>query len=282
MSVRRLDKKVIITVAPTGSWPTKKMNPNLPITPIEIAKEVKRSYDSGATIAHIHARDISTGEPTTDFSTYLKIIEQIKKYCPHIIINISTGSGAAKKNYNEEERILPVRKTRPEIASLNCGTMNMAENVFINSVNTIKKYARVMQENKVKPEFEVFDLSMINTVNNVLINNNLVRSPYMYSLVLGVEGGIPASIKNIVYMVDALPSNAIWQVIARGRNQIPLGTAGIIMGGNIRVGFEDNIYIKHGMLAQSNAQLVDKICDIIKELGYRVATVQDARDLLGL
>jgi 3-keto-5-aminohexanoate cleavage enzyme len=279
---KKLDiaKKVIITVAPVGSWPTKDMNPNLPVTPEEIAAEVRRASDAGASVAHIHARDPDTQKPTSDPSIYKTICQAIRDSCPGIVIQISTGTGSAILNLAPEERIRSIEALRPELASLNAGSMNMNRSVFINSAETIEQYARKMVELQIKPEFEVYDLSMISNVEELIRKPNIVPDPHAYGLVMGVRGGIPATVKNLVYMVDALPDDCIWQVIATGRNQIPLGAAGVIMGGGMRVGFEDNIYLRRGVLARSNAELVETAVAVIERLGRQVADCEDARRML--
>lgn len=275
-------RKAIITVAPVGSWTTREMNPNLPVSPEEIAAEVCRSYDAGAAIAHIHARDAMSHKPTADPLTYREICNAIKDSCPDIIIQLSTGTGAAKLALAPEQRIEHVKMLRPELASLNVGSLNMHRSVFINSPETIEEFARTMAELRVKPEFEVYDSGMINNVEQLIRKPGIFPEPHAYGLVLGVMGGIPATVKNLVHMVDSLPDHCIWQVIAIGRHQIPLGAVGLVMGGGIRVGFEDNIYLRQGVLAQSNAQLVEKAADLVVDLGRKVASPEDARQILQL
>lgn len=273
-------QKVIITVAPVGSFPTKKDNPNLPITPEEIAAEVYRSFNAGASVVHLHARDLETQEPTADPSIYRAIVESIRQKCPEIIIQLSTGTGAVNRGFSPQERIRHVQEIMPESASLNGGSINMQRSVFINSSETIEFYAQTMAKLGVKPEFEVFDLGMIENIEYLVRRRGLVPEPYSYSLVLGIVGGIPATVKNLVYMVDSLPERSIWQVIAVGRHQIPLGTVGVVMGGGMRVGFEDNVYLSRGVLAKSNAQLVEKAARVIEEIGREVASSDEARQAL--
>jgi 3-keto-5-aminohexanoate cleavage enzyme len=277
-----VEKKVIITVAPVGSWPTRETNPNLPITPEEIADEVRRSYDAGSAVAHIHARDAKTEAPTADTAVYRTIFEAVREACPDIIIQLSTGTGAAKLGFTPEQRIRHIKELKPEMASLNAGTMNMQRSLFINSPEMIEQYAQTMADLNVRPEFEVYDLGMIQNIETLVQKPGIIPEPYSFGLVLGVTGGIPASVKNLVHMVDALPDNSFWQVIAIGRHQIPLGTVGVVMGGGIRVGFEDNVYLSHGVLANSNAQLVEKAVNIIQQVGRVVASPDEARQILHL
>jgi 3-keto-5-aminohexanoate cleavage enzyme len=273
-------RKVIITVAPVGSWPTREINPNLPITPEEIAAEVARSYDEGASVAHIHARDPGTEKPTADPTIYGAIFQAVREACPDIIIQLSSGTGAAILDLSPEERIRHIRELRPEMASLNAGSMNMQRAVFLNPADMIEQYARTMVDLNVKPEFEVYDVGMIENIERWVRRPQLVPEPYHYSLVMGVVGGIPATVKNLVHMVDSLPEHCTWQGIAIGPHQIPIGTVGVVMGGGIRVGFEDNVYLSRGVLAKSNAQLVEKAVKIIDQLGRQPASPEEARQIL--
>lgn len=279
---RDVVEKVIITVAPVGSWPTREMNPNLPISHEEIAAEVLRSYEAGAVVAHIHARDLETEEPTADTAVYQAVFASVRAACPEVIVQLSTGSGAAKLGFTPEQRVRPIHELKPEMASLNAGSMNMHGNVFINSPETIEQYARVMADLNVKPEFEVYDVGMIENIEQLVRKPGLVPEPYHYGLVLGVPGGIPATVKNLINLVDALPKHCTWQTIAMGRHQIQLGTVGVVLGGGIRVGFEDNIYLHRGVLAKSNAELVEKAVKIIHELGLEIASTQEARERLSI
>jgi 3-keto-5-aminohexanoate cleavage enzyme len=276
------DRKVIITVAPVGAWPTREMNPHLPITPEEIASEVCRSYSAGASVAHIHARELHTEKPTSDPELYRTILEAVRKRCPDIIIQLSTGAGAALVDLSFEQRIAHVQELRPEMASLNAGSLNMQRNLFANPPHMIEQYAGIMAELKIKPEFEIYDMGMIDNVDRLVREPGIIPEPHAYGLVLGVLGGIAPTVKNLVHMVDALPENCHWQVIAISRHQIPLGTVGLVMGGGIRVGFEDNIYLNRGVLATSNAQLVEKAVTITQEIGRSVASPDEARQILHL
>lgn len=275
-------EKVIITVAPVGAWPTRAMNPYLPISPEEIAAEVLRSHEAGAAVAHIHARDLETEEPTADTAVYQAVFASVRAACPEVIIHLSTASGAAKLGLTPEQRIRHIHELKPEMASLNAGSMNLHCNVFINSPETIQQYARIMTELNVKPEFEVYDVGMIENIEQLVRKPGLVSEPYHYGLVLGVPGGIPATVKNLIHLVDALPEHCTWQTIAIGRHQIPLGTVGVVLGGGVRVGFEDNIYLYRGVLAKSNAELVEKAVKIIRELGLEIASAEEARELLSI
>ncbi|MHA1310340.1 MAG: 3-keto-5-aminohexanoate cleavage protein [Candidatus Helarchaeota archaeon] len=280
-----MEDKVIITAAITGSIPSKKNNPNIPYTPEEVAEEAYKSYLAGASIIHLHARNPETGAPISGkesvpiFKEYLKLI---KEKCD-IICQITTGGGATTiSGLNQLDRIKPVIECKPEMASLNTGSLNFGTKVFPNPPELIETFAKTMQDLNIKPELEVYELGHIESAKKLIIEKQYLNSPPQFSLVLGTAGGIPATPKNLLIMKEALPVNCTWQVIAIGKHQIPLGTMGIIMGGNIRVGFEDNVYLEKGVLASSNSELVGKIARIIRELGKKVADVSDAREILSL
>ena len=272
-------RKVIITVAPTGSITTRKETPYLPITPDEVAEETLRSYEAGAAVVHLHARDPQTGAPSNDTEVYRAYLERIRAKCP-IITQITTGGGAVTMGLTPEQRIAAVGELKPDMASLNAGSMNFGRKLFPNPPDVIELYARKMREWGVVPEFEVYDIGMINNVKELILKAGIMKPPLQFSLVLGVMGGIPATVRNLLFMSESLPENCTWQTIGIGRHQIPLGVAGVLLGGNVRVGFEDNIYLSKGTLAKSNAELVAKMVRIVRELGLEIATVEEAREVL--
>lgn len=276
-----MSRKVIITVAPTGSVTTRAETPYLPITPEEVIEETVRSYNAGASVVHLHARDPQTGQPTSNVEIFRMYLEGIRDRCP-IITQITTGGGAATLGLGYDERLRPVEELRPDSASLNAGSMNFGRKLFPNPPDVMERYAKRMAELGVMPEFEIYDLSMIQNVDVWIRRPGLVPPPYQNSLVMGVLGGIPPTLKNLLALVEALPPGDTWQVIGIGRHQFTLGAAGILLGGNIRVGFEDNVYLSKGVLARSNAELVEKAVRIIRELGFEVATVDEARTILPL
>lgn len=276
-----MGRKVIITVAPTGSIPTREDNPNLPITAEEIAEETRRSYEAGAAVVHLHARDPDTGEPSPDINIFRDYLAAVRDSCP-IITQITSGGGAVTLGLNPEERLRPVEELRPDSASLNAGSMNFGRKLFANTPDIMELYAKRMKELKVMPEFEAYDLSMIQNVDHWIRQADILDPPYQFSFVMGVMGGIPPTFKNLLAMKESLPSDYTWQSIGIGRHQIPMGTMGVLLGGNLRVGFEDNVYLSKGVLAKSNAELVEKAARIIRELGLEVASVEEARDILPL
>ena len=274
-------RKVIITVAPTGSIPTRNDTSYLPITPEEVAEETLRAYNAGAAVAHLHARDPETGAPTNATAVYAEYLSLIRDKCD-IVTQITTGGGAVTMGLTPEQRIEAVRELRPEMASLNAGSMNFGRKLFPNTPEVIELYAAKMKEWGVKPEFEVYDVSMIENVKHWIIEPGIMPPPLQFSLVMGVVGGIPASAKNAVFFSEALPPGCTWQMIGIGRHQIPLGVQGVLLGGNVRVGMEDNIYLSKGVLAKSNAELVEKMVRIVRELGMEPATSDETREMLNL
>ncbi len=276
-----LSQKVIVTVAPTGSIPTRKDNPALPITPDEIADETARSYSAGASVVHLHARDPNSGEPSSRPELYGQYLERIRAKCP-IVTQITTGGGAVTMGLGPEERLAAVKLYKPESASLNAGSMNFGRKLFPNTPEIMEAFADRFREWGVLPEFEVYDVGMIQNAKHWLIEPGKVKAPYRFSLVLGVMGGIPPTAKHLVLLVDDLPPESVWQVIGIGRHQLPLGAVAVGMGGGLRVGFEDNVYLKKGVLAKSNAELVAQAVQLVRAVGKKPATPDEAREILGI
>lgn len=270
---------MIITVAPTGSGPMWKETPYLPITPEQIAEEAVKAYEAGAAVAHIHVRNPKTKEPYPDVNLYREVVERIREKCD-MIIQLTTGGGGPY-GISLEQRMCAL-ELNPEFASLNVATMTFGNSVFLNPPDVVEKIAKMMLERNIKPEIECYDVGHINLALQ-LFEKGLLREPLRFGLVLGVRGGIPATPENLMHMVKALPQNCRWNVIAvGGKVQFKLLTLGIILGGDVRVGMEDNIYLAKGVLAKSNAELVAKVVRIAKELGVEIATPSEARKLLGL
>ncbi|MEM3613153.1 MAG: 3-keto-5-aminohexanoate cleavage protein [Candidatus Bathyarchaeia archaeon] len=270
---------MIITVAPTGSGPMWKETPYLPITPEQIAEEAVKAYEAGAAVAHIHVRNPKTKEPYPDVNLYREVIERIREKCD-MIIQLTTGGGGPY-GISLEQRMCAL-ELNPEFASLNVATMTFGNSVFLNPPDVVEKIAKIMLERNIKPEIECYDVGHINLALQ-LFEKGLLKEPLRFGLVLGVKGGIPATPENLMHMVKALPQNCRWNVIAvGGKVQFKLLTLGMILGGDVRVGMEDNIYLAKGVLAKSNAELVAKVVRIAKELGIEIATPSEARKLLGL
>ncbi|WP_378955727.1 3-keto-5-aminohexanoate cleavage protein [Pelosinus sp. sgz500959] len=266
-------EKLMITAAMVGAEVTRRDHPGIPITPEEIAEAAYECYKAGASIIHLHVRK-SDGTPTQDITVFKETMTLIKEKCD-AIIQISTG-GAVGMAF--EERVGPVR-LGPEMATLTAGSVNFGEDVFINSPQDIELFALTMKEYGVKPEIEVFDTGMISTAIK-LAKKDIFVSPLHFDMVMGVPGGIEGTPKNLLQLVELLPGNATWTVAGIGKGELPLGVMAIILGGHVRVGFEDNIYYSKGILADSNAQLVERIARMSRELGREVATPEEARKIL--
>ncbi|MEM0444259.1 MAG: 3-keto-5-aminohexanoate cleavage protein [Candidatus Caldarchaeum sp.] len=277
--MENIHEKLIITVAPTGSGPQWKKTPYIPIAPEEIAKDAVKAYREGASVVHIHARDPLTKSPSPEVSLYRQIVEMIREECD-MVIQLTT-SGGAPYGISLEQRINLLLEIKPEFASLNVATMSFGDGVFINPPDFVRKLAMLMIEHKIKPEVECYDIGHIDLMNN-LIREGLITNPVRASLVLGVKGGIQPSVENLLHMVRQLPPGARWNTIVVGRHQFPLLTVGMVMGGDVRVGMEDNIYLGRGILAKSNAELVGKVVRIAKELGREIANPSEAREMLGI
>lgn len=268
-------EKLIITAALTGAEVTREQQPHLPLTAEEIGEAAYACYQAGASIVHVHARD-AEGNPTQDKEAYAAIKEAIESKC-NIIFQPSTGGAVW---HSPEERLQPV-ELKPEMATLSCGTCNFGPDVFMNSEGYIEKFATRMKELGVKPEIEIFERGMIENAKK-LVKKGLVDAPLHFDLVLGVPGACPGTPEDLMYMVSLLPEGSTWTVAGIGRSELPLAVMAIVLGGHVRVGFEDNVYYSKGRLATSNAELVERIVRIAKEIGREVATPDEARAILKL
>jgi 3-keto-5-aminohexanoate cleavage enzyme len=278
--------KVIITAALTGVLATRDQCPAIPYTPKEISEEAKRAADAGAAIVHIHART-PEGGPDWRLDTFAEIFAEVRARTD-VIVNFSTGAVGIPP----EDRIAHIRDLHPEMAALNMGSMNYAiysekrktflhDHVFANSFKDIQLFLETMNRAAVRPEMECFDAGHIGNTRP-LIHMGVLKPPYQFSLIMGVLGGIPGTTRHLVDQVDSLPPGSHWQVIGIGLNQWPLVAAGITMGGNVRVGLEDNFYLEEGTMAKSNGDLVEKAAHLCRDLGRDIATVSEARTQLGL
>ena len=267
--------KLIITVALTGNVPTKKMNPNLPITADEIAADVRRCADAGAVIFHVHARD-KKQKPTLDIDVFKANARRIKKTAPEVVIQLSTGARAGKE---WEARANPVRLL-PEMASFTTGSNNLPGIIYENSPQFIEFLAGVFKETGVKPEIEVFETGMISNAV-YLQSKGFIEPPMHFDFVLGAPGSMPGTVKNLVFLSESIPAGATWTVAGIGKAEIPLAAAAIAMGGHVRVGLEDNLYMPDGSPA-SNPRLVEKVVAIAKEIGREIASPDETREFLSL
>ncbi|MBI5927452.1 MAG: 3-keto-5-aminohexanoate cleavage protein [Aquabacterium sp.] len=265
--------KLIITAALTGAEVTRDQQPALPITPEEIGIAAAACAEAGASIVHVHAR-WPDGSPTQDKEVYRQIMDEVRQRC-EVIVQISTGGAVGM---TAQERLAPVA-LRPEMATLSMGSVNFGGDVFYNHPADIDAYAREMQLQGVKPELEIFDSGMLATARRWLAKGAL-PSPAHVDFVLGVPGGMAGTPQALMYMLSELPPDATWTVAGIGAAQLPLTTMAILLGGHVRVGFEDNIFYRKGELAVSNAQLVARVARLAGELGRLVATPAEARQIL--
>jgi len=270
-------EKLIITAAISGAEVTKEHNPNIPYTVEEIGNEAKRAYEAGASIIHLHVRE-DDGMPTQRVERFKECMDVIRLKCKDVIIQPSTGGATGMSN---DERLQPLM-LYPEMATLDCGTLNFGGDViFTNSENTILEFAKKMKENNVKPELEVFDRSMINTALR-LYKKGFFENALHFNLVMGIQGGIGATLQEFAFLVNSISDDFTYTATGVGRHQFPIASLAIVDGGHVRVGFEDNIYIEHGIKASSNGELVEKAVRLSNELGRSIATPSEARKILGL
>lgn len=269
--------KVIITVAPTGAWPSKKDNPKLPMTPREIADDVYACWKAGAAIAHLHMRD-DEGRGTMSKETFAETVALVREKCD-IVLNLTTSGDM---HATDETRQAHLHLLKPEICSYDCGTMNWMHNsVFMNHPDFLEKLGRATQELGIKPEIEIFDAGMIyNSIH--YLKKGVLKAPAHYQFVLGAAGGMDATVENLVFLKNLLPAGSTWGALGIGKGHVPIMMTAIAMGGHVRVGMEDNVYYSYKVLADSNAQLVTRAADMIRVSGNEVAGPDDARAILGL
>ncbi|MCG2776449.1 MAG: 3-keto-5-aminohexanoate cleavage protein [Desulfobacterales bacterium] len=296
--------KVIITAAVTGAIHTPTMSPHLPITPRQLIDEILAAHEAGAAVGHLHVRDPETGLPTADQDVFMEIASEVKKHCD-IVLCTTTGG---KLGEPVEKRVQVVSTLKPELASLNAGSLNFAlfhiadnykewkfewekyylnlteDFIFPNTFKTMREFLAIFNDMGTKPEFEIYDVGMINNLA-FAIKAGYVRKPVYLQFVLGILGGIPATPENLVFLLETA-RKAIgefeFSVCAAGRHQFRMCMQSFLLGGNGRVGLEDNLYLEKGVLAKSNAEQVEKIIRIARELELEPATPQEAREILGL
>ncbi len=282
--------KLIITVALIGGITTREKTPYPPMTPQEIAESAVESYKAGASVCHVHVRDPITHQPSMKFELYKEVFDRVRDQCD-MIINLSTGSGGRLVHKSgawdtvglksPEERVEHVLKLKPELCSLDVGSVNFGGHVFVNLVSIVEEMAKMIKEVGTKPELEVFDIGHIRIANH-LIRRGLVEEPPLFQLCLGIPWGIEATLENMIYMRNNLPSGALWYAFGIGPTHFPMAAASMINGGHARVGFEDNLYVKKGVLATTNAEMVKKVLQIAELMDREVATPKEARQILKL
>jgi uncharacterized protein (DUF849 family) len=298
--------KLIITAAVTGAIHVPSLSPYLPFTPDEIAEDAVKAHAAGAAVVHVHARHPKTGKPSSDFNLYREIVGKISARCD-VVICVTTGGGLGMAM---EERVRPISALKPELASLNSGSINFAiypltakikqprfdweipylesteDLVFSNTFRTLKYYAKAMQDAGTIPELEIYDVGMINNIKH-LIDLGVMRTPIYMQFVLGILGGIPATTQNLVFLYETAvrtigEKNFVWSACAAGKAQLPLMAVAMAMGGNTRVGLEDNLYVGPGQLAKSSADQVTRVVSIANQLSVEVASADEARSMLHL
>lgn len=267
----------IITVAPTGAFPTKEHNPAVPLTPREIAEDVFECWQAGAGIAHLHMRD-DAGKGTMDKGRFTETVGRIRERCD-IVLNLTTSGDL---NATDETRMAHLIELRPELASYDAGTMNwMHQTLFINHPAFLEKLGHLMIELGVRPEIEIFDAGMIYNAAYYM-KKGVLRSPGYFQFVLGAAGGIGGTVENLVYLKSLLPADAIWSAFGIGASHLPVLLATLSLGGHIRVGMEDNVLYAKGRLARNNAEFVARAVRLVGEANGRVATPDSARRILDL
>lgn len=276
----------VLTCALTGVLANRRQCPGIPYTPAEIGDEAKRAYDAGAAVVHIHARN-DDGSPTFSPAVFAKIKEEVRNRCP-IILNYSTGT--ILEDVSEQSTY--IRESRPEIAALNMGTMNYSkysrgrkafdfDMIFPNTYEKIGKLLSAMNEAGVKPELECFDSGHTNGVWP-LVDMGLLKPPLQFSFIVGVLGGIPAQVESLQLQTKIMPAGSEWEVIAISHGHWRMLGTGLVLGGNIRTGLEDHLYLPGGEMAKSNGELCEVAARMIRDVGRRPATVEEARQILQL
>ena len=273
-----MPQPVVVTVAPTGPLTTRNEHPAVPLTPEEIGIAVAEASEAGAAVAHVHARG-DDGKPTADPEIYAAIVEEIRSRC-EIVVQASTGVGLTVP---EAERLTIISSGKVDVAmaTLNPASMTFARGTFSNPPEFVEALAKEMHSRDIHPELEVYDLGHVRICLE-LVKEGLIREPLQFSLVMGVRGGMPGDPALLPMLAQMLPEGAIWQAIGIGRAQLPLSYAALALGGNIRVGYEDNVFFSKGQLAESNAQFVRRAVDLVKTGGREVASPDYVRERLGV
>jgi 3-keto-5-aminohexanoate cleavage enzyme len=271
-----MEGKIVITCACTGAETTKAQNQALPVTPAEIADAAHEAWLAGAAILHLHVRD-EMGKPTQDPAVFRRSIELIRRKCD-IIVEITTGGAVGD---TADERLRPLMELEPEMASLDCGTVNFGDDFIVNTLPMMRRFAAEFRTRKVRPTLECFDLGHIHA-SRILIREGLIEEPYHYGFVMNVPGSVPYSIENLEAFRRALPEGAHFTVMGIGKSSLPAQYGAIACGGWIRVGFEDNVYYSKGIPAKSNAELVERAARLVREARFEVATSSEVRSLLRL
>ncbi|AKG05258.1 MULTISPECIES: BKACE family enzyme [Salimicrobium] len=289
-----MSRKVMMSCALTGAGDTPGKNPSVPVTPKEIADSAIESAKAGATIAHIHVRDPKTGALSHDVELFRETVERIRESETDIIINLTSGGGGdwvpsdadptrggeGTDMQTPEERHEPIGKLLPEMCTLDCGSTNFGNMLYVGPTDWLRRQAKLVQESGVKPELECFDTGHVRFANQ-LIKEGLIDGDPLFQFCLGIPWGAEADAETLAYMKSRIPENSRWASFGIGRMQMPMVAESVLQGGHIRVGLEDNMYLKKGQLA-TNEQLVDKAAGIVETLGADLMTPAEARKELNL
>jgi uncharacterized protein (DUF849 family) len=292
-----MNNNVIVTCAITGAGDTTGKNPAVPVTPKEIAESTIAAAKAGASVAHIHVRDPQTGKPSRDVALYREVVDRVRSSNTDIVLNLTAGMGgdlflgpdSDPTQFTQdtdlvgaEERLVHIEELKPEICTLDCGSLNFGDEnlVYVSSPEMLRKGAKRVQELGVKPELEIFDTGNL-AFSKQMQKEGLLDSPALFQLCLGIPWGAPADTTTMKAMVDSLPDDSVWAGFGIGRHQFPMAAQAALLGGNIRIGLEDNLYLRKGELA-SNEQLVEKAVNLLDNLGAVPMTPQQTRDKLNL
>ncbi|MEW6666722.1 MAG: 3-keto-5-aminohexanoate cleavage protein [Thermodesulfobacteriota bacterium] len=270
--------KLIVTAAITGSRITRGATPYIPITPEEIVQSAVECWRAGAAVVHIHVRDPETGIGTQDVEIFRRVVEPLREKTDLLLC--LTTSGIPGKNLPTDERLAPLA-LKPELASFDAGSINLGGAAFVNTPQFLDAAAAAMKAARVKPELEIFDSGMLVTCLRMREEGKLA-DPLYFQFVLGTPWGAPATPGTLLYLQERIPENAVWSVIGIGKGHLPMAMMALIMGGHIRVGLEDNLYYSKGVLAERNAQFVERIVRIAQVYGRDIASPGEARDILGI
>jgi uncharacterized protein (DUF849 family) len=289
-----MNSEVIITCAVTGAGDTVGKHPAIPVTPEQIARSALEAASAGAAVVHIHVRDPQTGKPRHDTALFREVVECIREANTDVLINLTGGGGGdfmpndddpriggpGTDMQTPEERHAHIGALLPELCSLDCGSLNFGDAVYISAATWLRRQARLIQASGVKPELECFDFGHV-WLAKQLIREGLVDEPPFFQLCLGIPWGAEANTETMTAMRNMLPANAQWAAFGIGRMQMPMAAQSILLGGHVRVGLEDNLFLERGVHA-SNAQLVERAASIVHHLGARVLTPREAREKLQL
>ena len=288
-----MQSRVVITCAVTGNQTTPEMTPHLPITPEEIAEACLGAAEAGAAAVHIHVRDPKTGRPSMEIDYYRDVVDRIRARNKEVILNITTGpggrfapdaddpkvAGPGTTLMRPEKRVEHIALLKPDICTLDLNTMNSGKEVVINTPTNVRRMAAVIREARVKPEIELFDSGDIALCRD-LISDGTLEGPILCSIVMGVKYGFQPSPETALYARGLLPAGTVWTAFGTGRMAFPMVAQSYLAGGHVRVGLEDAVYLEKGVLAQSNAVMVEKARGIVESLGGQIATTREAREML--